>query len=66
MGRRRFFNPDNSEGEKIFSVPMAPANITGRLHMGHALENTLMDILVRRKRMQGFKVLWYPALTTLE
>lgn len=55
-----FFNPDNLEGEETFSVPMAPVNITGRLHMGHALENTLMDILVRRKRMQGFKVLWYP------
>jgi len=55
-----YFNPDNLEGEETFSVPMAPVNITGRLHMGHALENTLMDILVRRKRMQGYKTLWYP------
>ncbi|MEF8846919.1 MAG: valine--tRNA ligase [Candidatus Paceibacterota bacterium] len=55
-----YFNPDNLEGEETFSVPMAPVNITGRLHMGHALENTLMDVLVRRKRMQGYKTLWYP------
>lgn len=56
-----FFNPDNldSEGE-TFSAAMAPVNITGSLHMGHALENTLMDILIRKKRMQGFKTLWFP------
>lgn len=58
-----YFNPDNLEGvdpEKTFSVPIAPVNITGRLHMGHALEDTLIDILVRKKRMQGYKTLWYP------
>ena len=58
-----YFNPDNLKDyskEKTFSVPMAPVNITGNLHIGHALENSLVDVLVRRKRMQGFKTLWVP------
>jgi valyl-tRNA synthetase len=60
-----YFNPDklpcatDKKAEK-FTAIMAPPNITGNLHMGHALENTLVDALVRRKRMQGFKALWVP------
>ncbi|MEK7567131.1 MAG: valine--tRNA ligase, partial [Patescibacteria group bacterium] len=50
----------NSNGKKTFSITMAPPNITGSLHMGHALEYTLSDILVRFKRMKGFKTLWLP------
>ncbi len=66
-----FFNPDKlpppSAGQagkrtKKFSVMMAPPNITGSLHMGHVLENTEVDILVRMKRMQGFKTLWLPGI----
>lgn len=53
-----FFTP-TAEG-KTFSIPMPPPNITGNLHMGHALDNTLQDILSRWKRMEGFSVLWLP------
>ncbi len=57
-----FFNPDklSRTARKKFSIIMAPPNITGSLHMGHALEYTLSDILVRAKRMQGFRTLWLP------
>ena len=59
-----FFNPDKLPGRrtKKFSVMMAPPNITGSLHMGHVLENTEVDILVRVKRMRGFKTLWLPGI----
>lgn len=53
------FNPDNLTGEP-FSVMMPPPNVTGVLHLGHALENTLMDTMVRFERMQGKKVLLVP------
>lgn len=43
-----------------FSIVIPPPNVTGSLHMGHALQHTLMDAIVRRKRMQGFKTLWLP------
>jgi len=62
-----FFNPDKLPKRyklkaKSYSVMMAPPNITGTLHLGHALENTIIDILVRMKRMQGFKTLWLPGI----
>ncbi|OGD29636.1 valine--tRNA ligase [Candidatus Azambacteria bacterium RIFCSPHIGHO2_01_FULL_44_55] len=59
-----YFDPDKLPGKhrKKFSVMMAPPNITGSLHMGHALENVSVDILVRAKRMQGFKTLWLPGI----
>ena len=47
-------------GAKPFTVVMPPPNITGQLHMGHALDNTLQDIVVRYKRMCGFNTLWVP------
>lgn len=58
------FNPDKQSQtkKKSFTVAMAPPNITGSLHMGHALEDTLTDILVRQKRMQGYRVLWVPGI----
>ncbi len=49
-------NPD----KKPFTIVMPPPNITGKLHMGHAMDNTLQDILIRFKRMQGFEALWVP------
>ena len=49
-------NPD----KKPFTIVMPPPNITGQLHMGHALDNTMQDILIRYKRMQGFEALWQP------
>ncbi|HXK36214.1 MAG TPA: class I tRNA ligase family protein [Candidatus Paceibacterota bacterium] len=57
-----FFNPDNLPGErtKNFVTAIAPPNITGELHMGHALETSLEDILVRMRRMQGYRVLYLP------
>jgi valyl-tRNA synthetase len=57
-----FFNPDNLPNQKAkpFTIMIAPPNITGSLHMGHALENTISDILVRYHRMKGFKTLWLP------
>src|SRR5215813_591851 len=44
----------------VFSIVIPPPNVTGSLHMGHALQHTLMDVLVRWKRMQGFRTLWLP------
>lgn len=57
-----YFNPDKLPAgrKKVFSIAMAPPNVTGSLHMGHALEYTLSDVLVRKKRMQGFSTLWLP------
>lgn len=62
-----YFNPDNlpkrrTLNTKHFSVMMAPPNITGSLHLGHALENISTDILIRYKRMKGFKTLWLPGI----
>ncbi len=51
---------DNPDKREVFSIAMAPPNITGSLHMGHALEYTLSDVLVRQKRMAGKAVLWLP------
>ncbi|EDP74219.1 class I tRNA ligase family protein, partial [Hydrogenivirga sp. 128-5-R1-1] len=53
-----FANPENSE--EPFSVVMPPPNVTGKLHIGHALNMTLQDISVRYKRMKGFNTLWLP------
>ena len=55
-----YFKPDNDESKETFSIVMPPPNITGQLHMGHALDNTLQDILVRYKRMRGYSTLWVP------
>ncbi len=56
-----FFNPDNLKAKKgAFTVVIPPPNITGNLHMGHALNSTVQDIVVRKKRMQGYKTLWLP------
>ncbi len=57
-----FFSPEGLPGNRKekFTTCIAPPNITGELHMGHALELTLQDILVRMKRMQGYKTLWLP------
>jgi valyl-tRNA synthetase len=56
------FRPETNKNPnaKKYSIVIPPPNVTGSLHMGHALQHTLMDILVRRKRMQGYKTLWLP------
>lgn len=55
-----FLNPDKLKGKKTFAIVLPPPNITGSLHMGHALNATIQDILIRWKRMSGFKTLWLP------
>ncbi|MBQ8908613.1 MAG: valine--tRNA ligase [Clostridia bacterium] len=55
-----YFAPDPDKSKPAFSVVIPPPNVTGQLHMGHALDETLQDILVRSKRMQGFSTLWVP------
>ncbi|MCH7882900.1 valine--tRNA ligase [Patescibacteria group bacterium] len=57
-----YFNPDKLPGKrpKSFTVMMAPPNITGHIHVGHALENILSDIVIRKRRMQGYKALFLP------
>ena len=54
------FQPDPDKSKPCFSVVIPPPNVTGQLHMGHALNNTLQDIIVRTKRMQGYSTLWVP------
>ena len=60
----KYFHADAArgkrEGRKPFTIVMPPPNITGQLHMGHALDNTMQDILIRYKRMQGYEALWQP------
>ncbi len=55
-----WFTPKEDDGSPTFSVVIPPPNVTGQLHMGHALNNTLQDIIVRTKRMQGCRTLWVP------
>ena len=55
-----YFKPNNDKNKKTYTIVMPPPNITGKLHMGHALDNTLQDILIRYKRMQGLNTLWVP------
>ena len=55
-----YFTPTRDPEKKHYSIVIPPPNITGQLHMGHALDNTLQDILIRFKRMKGFSTLWLP------
>jgi len=57
---KKYFHPEADRSKKPFTIVMPPPNITGKLHMGHALDNTLQDILIRYKRMQGYQALWIP------
>ncbi|MDO5331218.1 MAG: class I tRNA ligase family protein, partial [Bacillota bacterium] len=54
------FKPDMKEDKKPFTIVMPPPNITGQLHMGHAMDLSLQDVLTRFKRMQGYSALWLP------
>ena len=56
----KYFHAKTEEGKKTYTIVIPPPNITGQLHMGHALDNTLQDILIRLKRMQGYDTLWVP------
>ncbi len=55
-----YFHAEVDRSRKPFTIVMPPPNITGQLHMGHALDNTMQDILIRYKRMQGYNALWQP------
>ena len=56
----KYFHAKTEKGKKTYTIVIPPPNITGQLHMGHALDNTLQDILIRWKRMQGYDTLWVP------
>lgn len=58
--QKKYFHAEVNRSKKPFTIVMPPPNITGQLHMGHALDNTLQDILIRYKRMQGYEALWQP------
>ena len=55
-----YFTPEINKDKKPFTILMPPPNITGQLHMGHALDNAVQDCIIRFKRMQGFSALWLP------
>ena len=57
-----YFTADPASPKPPYSIVLPPPNVTGSLHMGHALDHTLMDALTRRRRMQGFEVLWLPGM----
>ena len=57
---KKYFHAEVDKTKKPFTIVIPPPNITGKLHMGHALDNTMQDILIRYKRMQGYNVLWQP------
>ena len=57
---KNYFKPCGDKNKESYSIVMPPPNITGKLHMGHALDNTLQDILIRYKRMCGYNTLWVP------
>ena len=57
-----YFKPNGKEGAKPFTIVMPPPNVTGQLHMGHAMDATLQDTLIRFKRMQGYDALWVPGV----
>ena len=59
---RGYFTADVNSPKPAFSIVLPPPNVTGQLHMGHALDHTLMDAIARRKRMQGYEVLWLPGM----
>ena len=59
--KKKYFKPiKNNNKKKYFSIVIPPPNVTGSLHMGHALNNTIQDLLIRFKRNQGYETLWQP------
>ena len=58
--KKGYFKPSDDRTKKPYTIVIPPPNITGRLHMGHALDETLQDILIRYKRMSGYNALWIP------
>ncbi len=58
--QKGYFKPSMDKTKKPYCIMMPPPNVTGKLHMGHALDETIQDVLIRTKRMQGYDVLWLP------
>ena len=58
--KKRYFKPSEDKSKKPYTIVIPPPNITGKLHMGHALDETIQDLLIRYKRMQGYNALWLP------
>ena len=58
--KKGYFKPNNDNANESYCIMMPPPNVTGKLHMGHALDDTIQDILIRYKRMCGFNTLWLP------
>ena len=58
--KKDYFKPSDDKTKIPYTIVIPPPNITGKLHMGHALDDTIQDILIRYKRMQGFNTLWVP------
>ena len=56
------FKPSGDQKAKPYSIVIPPPNVTGKLHLGHAWDTTLQDIIIRQKRMQGFDTLWLPGM----
>ena len=59
---KKYFHTEVDKTKEPFCIVMPPPNITGQLHMGHALDNTMQDILIRWKRMAGYNALWVPGI----
>ena len=57
---RKYFKAQINKNKKPFTIIMPPPNVTSKLHMGHAFQQTIQDIIIRRKRMQGYEALWLP------
>ena len=57
---KKYFHAEVNKKKKPFTIVIPPPNITGKLHMGHALDETMQDILIRFRRMQGYSALWLP------
>ena len=57
-----YFHAERDENKKPFTIVMPPPNVTGQLHMGHAMDATLQDSIIRFKRMQGYNALWLPGV----
>ncbi|MBP5606024.1 MAG: class I tRNA ligase family protein, partial [Ruminiclostridium sp.] len=57
---KNYFHAERNPEKKPYTIVIPPPNVTGQLHMGHALDETLQDILIRTKRMQGYAALWLP------
>ena len=60
--KKGYFKPSMNKHKKSYSIMMPPPNVTGKLHMGHALDDTIQDVLIRTKRMQGYNTLWLPGM----